>query len=76
MLLITGGTEVAHDGHDRSKIFPSLEQAPFFAPNNRFYARPQHRRRYPQPHTRPSYASPCTCLNGGIFGASVTASSL
>ena len=41
VLLVTGGTEVAHDGRDRSKVFHSLDQAPFFAPISRFYARPE-----------------------------------
>ena len=41
VLLITGGTEVAHDGRDRSKCFHGLDQAAFFAPITRFYARPR-----------------------------------
>ena len=41
VLLVTGGTEVAHDGRDRSKVFHGLDQAPFFKPITRFYARPE-----------------------------------
>lgn len=40
VLLITGGTEVAHDGRDRNKCFHGLDQEAFFAPISRFYARP------------------------------------
>lgn len=41
VLLITGGTEVAYDGRDRSKCFHGLDQAAFFAPLTRFFARPK-----------------------------------
>ena len=41
VLLITGGTEVAFNGRDRSKCFHGLDQAAFFAPITRFFARPE-----------------------------------
>ena len=41
VLLITGGTEVAHDSRDRSKVFHGLDQEPFFKPITRFYGRPE-----------------------------------
>ncbi len=41
VLLVTGGTEVAYDGRDRSKCFHGLDQAAFFAPITRFFARPK-----------------------------------
>ncbi|MDP6037598.1 MAG: thiamine pyrophosphate-binding protein, partial [Candidatus Latescibacteria bacterium] len=41
VLLITGGTEVALDGRDRSKCFHGLDQETFFKPITRFYARPK-----------------------------------
>ena len=41
VLLITGGTEVAYNGRDRSKCFHGLDQAAFFAPITRFFARPE-----------------------------------
>jgi acetolactate synthase-1/2/3 large subunit len=41
VLLITGGTEVAYDGRDRSKCFHGLDQATFFSSIARFFARPQ-----------------------------------
>ncbi len=41
VLLITGGTEVAYDGRARSKCFHGLDQAAFFAPITRFFARPR-----------------------------------
>ena len=41
VLLITGGTEVAFDGRDRSKCFHGLDQETFFKPITRFFARPK-----------------------------------
>lgn len=41
VLLITGGTEVAFNGRDRSKCFHGLDQAAFFSPITRFFARPE-----------------------------------
>ena len=40
VLLITGGTEVAYDGRDRSKCFHGLDQEAFFAPITRAFERP------------------------------------
>lgn len=40
VLLITGGTEVAYDGRDRSKCFHGLEQRAFFAPITGAFERP------------------------------------
>ncbi|HAA76930.1 TPA: hypothetical protein DCE37_17615 [Candidatus Latescibacteria bacterium] len=40
VLLITGGTEVALDGRDRSKCFHGLDQQAFFAPITRAFERP------------------------------------
>ena len=39
-LLITGGTEVAYDGRDRSKCFHGLDQGAFFKPITRAFERP------------------------------------
>jgi acetolactate synthase-1/2/3 large subunit len=41
VLLVTGGTEVVHNGRDRSKCFHGLDQAAFFAPIARAFARPE-----------------------------------
>jgi thiamine pyrophosphate-dependent acetolactate synthase large subunit-like protein len=41
VLLITGGTEVAYDGRDRSKCFHGLDQRAFFEPITRAFERPQ-----------------------------------
>jgi acetolactate synthase-1/2/3 large subunit len=41
VLLVTGGTEVAFDGRDRSKCFHGLDQETFFKPITRFFARPK-----------------------------------
>ncbi len=40
VLLVTGGTEVAFDGRDRSKCFHGLDQEAFFAPITRAFERP------------------------------------
>lgn len=40
VLLVTGGTAVSSDGRDRSKCVHGLDQAAFFAPITRFFARP------------------------------------
>lgn len=48
VLLITGGTEVAFNGRDRSKCFHGLDQAAFFAPIARFFARPERIADIPQ----------------------------
>ncbi len=41
VLLITGGTEVAYDGRDRSKCFHGLDQEAFFAPITHAFERPK-----------------------------------
>ena len=41
VLLITGGTEVALDGRDRSKCFHGLDQRAFFEPITRAFERPE-----------------------------------
>lgn len=41
VLLVTDGTEVAYNGRDRSKCFHGLNQAAFFAPIARAFARPE-----------------------------------
>jgi acetolactate synthase-1/2/3 large subunit len=40
-LLVTGGTEIAYDGRDRSKCFHGMDQRAFFAPITRAFERPQ-----------------------------------
>lgn len=48
VLLVTGGTAASLDGRDRSKCVHGLDQAAFFAPITRFFARPKQVQEIPQ----------------------------